>query len=118
MLDSILRCVTNKNNNCHILSDKDDRTCVYQFSNAFSKKPSLAFSKILLQILLLLLLNALETSTIMPKLMTVDRKLKDIARSADRYSLFKVGPVISASHGIGSASMSLLIHEVRHFCLR
>ncbi|CAK8681804.1 uridine phosphorylase 1-like [Clavelina lepadiformis] len=38
--------------------------------------------------------------------------LKDLGASAGRYSYFKVGPVISANHGIGSASMSVVLHEL------
>ena len=44
-----------------------------------------------------------------------DRRLKDIAEVAGRFSMFKVGPVISASHGIGIASMSVALHEVFDF---
>jgi len=32
--------------------------------------------------------------------------------STDRYSLFKVGPVLSVSHGIGGPSISIMLHEV------
>jgi len=38
--------------------------------------------------------------------------LKDIAAAGGRYSMFKVGPVISVNHGIGMASMSVVLHEV------
>ena len=30
----------------------------------------------------------------------------------DRYTLYKVGPVISVSHGIGMGSLSILLHEI------
>ena len=30
----------------------------------------------------------------------------------DRYSMFKVGPVLISSHGMGQPSMSILLHEV------
>ena len=39
--------------------------------------------------------------------------LRDISAASGRYALYKVGPVLSASHGIGSASMSVALHEVR-----
>ncbi|CAK8693141.1 unnamed protein product [Clavelina lepadiformis] len=39
-------------------------------------------------------------------------ELKDLGKAAGRYSFFKVGPVISASHGIGAASMSVILHEL------
>ena len=32
--------------------------------------------------------------------------------SCRRYSLFKVGPVLSVSHGIGGPSISIMLHEV------
>jgi len=31
----------------------------------------------------------------------------------ERYSMFKVGPVISVNHGMGMASMSILLHEIQ-----
>eukprot|EP01029_Cantina_marsupialis_P029170 TRINITY_DN779899_c0_g1_i1.p1 TRINITY_DN779899_c0_g1~~TRINITY_DN779899_c0_g1_i1.p1 ORF type:complete len:288 (+),score=82.69 TRINITY_DN779899_c0_g1_i1:64-927(+) len=31
---------------------------------------------------------------------------------AERFSLFKVGPIVSVSHGMGEPSMSILLHEV------
>lgn len=40
-------------------------------------------------------------------------RLKDISEPAGRYAMFKVGPVIFASHGIGIPSTSVLLHEVR-----
>ena len=46
-----------------------------------------------------------------------DRSLKNISEAAGRYALFKVGPVLSASHGIGAASMSVIMHEVKNFVL-
>nr|XP_002128532.1 uridine phosphorylase 2 [Ciona intestinalis] len=41
-----------------------------------------------------------------------ERKLVDITGSAGRYSMFKVGPVLSANHGIGPASLSVVLHEL------
>nr|XP_039267724.1 uridine phosphorylase 2-like [Styela clava] len=38
--------------------------------------------------------------------------LRDVGKSAGRYSFFKVGPVVSVSHGIGTASLSVVLHEV------
>jgi len=40
------------------------------------------------------------------------KNLLNISESAGRYSLYKVGPVLSASHGIGPGSISVLLHEV------
>ena len=46
------------------------------------------------------------------------KKLKDISGHAGRYSLFKVGPCLCGSHGIGMPSLSVVLHEVRDFdCL-
>uniref|UniRef100_H2ZBV0 Nucleoside phosphorylase domain-containing protein n=1 Tax=Ciona savignyi TaxID=51511 RepID=H2ZBV0_CIOSA len=41
-----------------------------------------------------------------------DRTLRDLSGSAGRYSMFKVGPVLSANHGIGPASLSVVLHEL------
>ena len=38
--------------------------------------------------------------------------LNDITKSTDRYSMFKVGPVLFVNHGIGCPSLSILINEV------
>ncbi|KAL5010070.1 hypothetical protein ScPMuIL_012375 [Solemya velum] len=38
--------------------------------------------------------------------------LSNIAGSSDRYVLYKVGPVLSVSHGMGIPSLSILFHEV------
>lgn len=38
--------------------------------------------------------------------------LQDISRFSYRYSMFKVGPVLSISHGMGVPSVSILLHEV------
>lgn len=39
-------------------------------------------------------------------------KLKDLAEGAHRYALYKVGPVLCASHGIGGPSISIVLHEL------
>jgi len=41
-----------------------------------------------------------------------DDVLKDITASAGRYSMYKVGPCISVSHGMGMPSFSILLHEI------
>lgn len=38
--------------------------------------------------------------------------LCDIAHGSDRYQLYKVGPVISVSHGMGIPSLSIIFHEI------
>ncbi|KAF5292691.1 hypothetical protein FQA39_LY13903 [Lamprigera yunnana] len=38
--------------------------------------------------------------------------LLDITQESNRYSLYKVGPVLSVSHGIGISSISILLHEM------
>lgn len=38
--------------------------------------------------------------------------LQDISRHSYRYSMFKVGPVLSVSHGMGIPSVSIMLHEV------
>ena len=38
--------------------------------------------------------------------------LKDITEKTDRYSMFKVGPVLCINHGIGCPSLSILLNEV------
>ncbi|XP_022237021.1 uridine phosphorylase 2-like, partial [Limulus polyphemus] len=38
--------------------------------------------------------------------------LEDISRYSYRYSMFKVGPVLSISHGMGIPSVSIMLHEV------
>ncbi|KAH8310644.1 hypothetical protein KR044_002335 [Drosophila immigrans] len=39
-------------------------------------------------------------------------KLKDLAEDGNRYALYKVGPVLCATHGIGGPSISILLHEL------
>eukprot|EP00008_Paramoeba_atlantica_P005387 CAMPEP_0201488146 /NCGR_PEP_ID=MMETSP0151_2-20130828/17240_1 /ASSEMBLY_ACC=CAM_ASM_000257 /TAXON_ID=200890 /ORGANISM="Paramoeba atlantica, Strain 621/1 / CCAP 1560/9" /LENGTH=328 /DNA_ID=CAMNT_0047873379 /DNA_START=27 /DNA_END=1013 /DNA_ORIENTATION=- len=43
--------------------------------------------------------------------MPVGQTLCPIGKT-ERYSLFKVGPVLSVNHGMGMASMSILLHEL------
>jgi len=38
--------------------------------------------------------------------------LVNIAGATDRYALYKVGPVLAASHGIGMSSFSIMMHEL------
>ncbi|XP_052804329.1 uridine phosphorylase 2-like isoform X2 [Mya arenaria] len=38
--------------------------------------------------------------------------LSDISHGSDRYVLYKVGPVLSVSHGMGIPSLSIVFHEV------
>ncbi|XP_033732978.1 uridine phosphorylase 2-like [Pecten maximus] len=44
--------------------------------------------------------------------MTAGQTLCNVAGGSDRYVLYKVGPVISVSHGMGIPSLSILIHEI------
>ncbi|EDV56723.1 uridine phosphorylase 1 isoform X1 [Drosophila erecta] len=39
-------------------------------------------------------------------------KLRNISEAGQRFSLFKVGPVLCASHGMGCPSISILLHEL------
>uniref|UniRef100_A0A224Z9K3 Uridine phosphorylase n=1 Tax=Rhipicephalus zambeziensis TaxID=60191 RepID=A0A224Z9K3_9ACAR len=38
--------------------------------------------------------------------------LCDLSHYAGRYSMYKVGPLLSVSHGMGAPSLSILLHEV------
>lgn len=38
--------------------------------------------------------------------------LFNIAKATDRYAMYKVGPVLALSHGMGIPSVSILLHEV------
>ncbi|XP_062570346.1 uridine phosphorylase 2-like isoform X1 [Saccostrea cucullata] len=44
--------------------------------------------------------------------MVAGQTLENISRGSDRYVLYKVGPVLSVSHGMGIPSLSILIHEI------
>uniref|UniRef100_T1J0D2 Uridine phosphorylase n=1 Tax=Strigamia maritima TaxID=126957 RepID=T1J0D2_STRMM len=41
-----------------------------------------------------------------------ESELMDISSKANRYCLYKCGPVLSVSHGMGVPSISILLHEV------
>ncbi|XP_018598604.1 uridine phosphorylase 2 isoform X2 [Scleropages formosus] len=38
--------------------------------------------------------------------------IQDICAGTDRYSMYKVGPVLSMSHGMGIPSISIMLHEL------
>ncbi|XP_065581072.1 uridine phosphorylase 2-like [Artemia franciscana] len=38
--------------------------------------------------------------------------LLDASKSAQRYSMFKVGPILSVNHGMGVPSIGILLHEI------
>lgn len=38
--------------------------------------------------------------------------LTDISQNGNRYSMFKIGPVLSVTHGMGAPSLSILLHEL------
>ncbi|KAG9271673.1 uridine phosphorylase 2 isoform X1 [Astyanax mexicanus] len=38
--------------------------------------------------------------------------IRDICEETDRYSMYKVGPVLSISHGMGVPSISIMLHEL------
>uniref|UniRef100_A0A8D0EEJ3 Uridine phosphorylase n=1 Tax=Salvator merianae TaxID=96440 RepID=A0A8D0EEJ3_SALMN len=40
------------------------------------------------------------------------KDIKDICAGTDRYSMYKVGPVLSISHGMGVPSISIMLHEL------
>ncbi|XP_031413969.1 uridine phosphorylase 2-like [Clupea harengus] len=39
-------------------------------------------------------------------------EITDICEGTDRYSMYKVGPVLSISHGMGVPSISIMLHEM------
>uniref|UniRef100_A0A3Q4AKH3 Uridine phosphorylase n=1 Tax=Mola mola TaxID=94237 RepID=A0A3Q4AKH3_MOLML len=39
-------------------------------------------------------------------------EVKDICEGTDRYCMYKVGPVLSISHGMGVPSISIMLHEL------
>ncbi|XP_015267017.1 PREDICTED: uridine phosphorylase 2 [Gekko japonicus] len=41
-----------------------------------------------------------------------EKDLKDICAGTDRYCMYKVGPVLSISHGMGIPSISIMLHEL------
>jgi uridine phosphorylase len=38
--------------------------------------------------------------------------LNNISEASDRYAMYKIGPVISVSHGMGCSSISILLNEL------
>nr|XP_046915636.1 uridine phosphorylase 2-like isoform X2 [Dermatophagoides farinae] len=42
----------------------------------------------------------------------MESKLVDITESSHRFSMFKIGPILSISHGMGISSISILLHEI------
>ncbi|XP_043930699.1 uridine phosphorylase 2 isoform X1 [Protopterus annectens] len=40
------------------------------------------------------------------------REVENICAGADRYSMYKTGPVLSISHGMGIPSISIMLHEL------
>lgn len=40
------------------------------------------------------------------------QSLANISEASDRYSMYKIGPVLSVNHGIGCPSMAILLHEL------
>ncbi|XP_041057031.1 uridine phosphorylase 2 [Carcharodon carcharias] len=41
-----------------------------------------------------------------------DSDILDICAGTDRYSMYKIGPVLSISHGMGVPSISIMLHEL------
>ena len=46
-----------------------------------------------------------------------DQKIEDLTKGGDRYSLYKVSPILFASHGIGCPSISVLLTEIMKLLL-
>lgn len=42
----------------------------------------------------------------------VGAELHDITAEPNRYAMYKVGPVLSVSHGLGMSSFGVLLHEL------
>ncbi|CAD6994327.1 unnamed protein product [Ceratitis capitata] len=42
----------------------------------------------------------------------IGTQLSDITGAAERYSMYKVGPIICVNHGMGNPSISILLHEL------
>jgi uridine phosphorylase len=38
--------------------------------------------------------------------------LKDLSKLADRFSMYKLGPILFANHGMGCPSLSILLNEI------
>lgn len=41
-----------------------------------------------------------------------NREPVDLCESGQRYAVYKVGPVLCASHGVGSSTFSVVLHEL------
>ncbi|MED6292347.1 Uridine phosphorylase 2 [Characodon lateralis] len=46
------------------------------------------------------------------KLTGTPEDIRDICEGTDRYCMYKVGPVLSISHGMGVPSISIMLHEL------
>ncbi|XP_068156613.1 uridine phosphorylase 1 isoform X2 [Drosophila tropicalis] len=46
------------------------------------------------------------------KIKKEDSEIVDLSESGHRYALFKVGPILCASHGVGSSTFSVVLHEL------
>ena len=55
---------------------------------------------------------ALYTQKLLGHKLPAGQTLANISEASDRYSMYKVGPVLSVNHGIGCPSMSILLHEL------
>lgn len=42
----------------------------------------------------------------------VGTELADISHKGNRYSMYKIGPVLSVNHGMGTSSINILLHEL------
>lgn len=42
----------------------------------------------------------------------VGTQLTDLSASAERYSMYKAGPILCVNHGMGNPSISILLHEL------
>lgn len=54
----------------------------------------------------------LELAKYLQNVLGISGELIDLCEQAHRYAVYKVGPVLCASHGIGMPSMSVLLHEM------
>ncbi|XP_013147856.1 PREDICTED: uridine phosphorylase 1-like [Papilio polytes] len=48
----------------------------------------------------------------MAKILNIDYEANNLSKHSHRYAMYKVGPVISVSHGIGISSMTILLQEI------
>lgn len=57
--------------------------------------------------------HRMETfAKLLQKKFATSELLEDLSAKGHRYSMFKVGPVLSVSHGIGSSSFIVALHEI------